>query len=172
MMERAERPRCRDSFTSCVILIECVLVQTRSFAWSPPLSLRPICESCALDGSPHSFLASVPLPFPVSSFRCDTKRRVLFEFHEFHEFHESFRFESLKESMLLYLPLLVTIEESGWKDEKFCRIRARRSLSKRNLSTRRGNEEFHWTNIYVCSSRFKPSSRSFLSVDDFTAENR
>lgn len=169
MMERAERPRCRDSFTSCVILIECVLVQTRSFAWSPPLSLRPTCESCALDGSPHSFLASVPLPFPVSSFRCDTKRRVLFEFHEF---HESFRFESLKESMLLYLPLLVTIEESGWKDEKFCRIRARRSLSKRNLSTRRGNEEFHWTNIYVCSSRSKPSSRSFLSVDDFTAENR
>lgn len=64
MMERAERPRCRDSFTSCVILIECVLVQTRSFAWSPPLSLRPTCESCALDGSPHSFLASVPLPSP------------------------------------------------------------------------------------------------------------
>lgn len=104
---------------------------------------------------------SPPLP---RGHRSDAARngRVLFEFHEF---HESFRLESLKESMSLYLPLLVTIEESGWKDEKFCRIRTPRSLSKRNLSTQRGNEEFHWTNI-ICMS--KPGSRSFLSVDDFT----
>lgn len=160
-MERAERPRCRDSFTSCVILIECVLVQAGSFAWSPPLSLRPTCESCALDGSPHSFLASAPSPWP--SFRCGTKRPCAFRISRISRILST-RVE-LKESMSLYLPLLVTIEESGWKDEKFCRIRTPRSLSKRNLSTQRGNEEFHWTNI-ICMS--KPGSRSFLSVDDFT----
>ena len=72
-MERAERLRCRDSFTSCVILIECTTLYNSRWSGRRHCRWRPSRESRGSDEHLRSFF-SLPPP-PSSSLRHEKRRR-------------------------------------------------------------------------------------------------